>query len=59
MSRDPVMYLEDILQAAGWIEEYVAGVDFDGFCNDHMRVNGRSSACAISLLTRTSPWTLT
>lgn len=39
MSRDPLLYLEDILQAARWIDEYVTGVDFDDFVGDHMRFN--------------------
>lgn len=39
MSRDPFLYLEDILQAARWIEEYVADTDFDDFTVDHMRFN--------------------
>jgi uncharacterized protein with HEPN domain len=39
VSRDPLLYLEDILQAAEWIGEYVAGTDFDDLVSDHMRFN--------------------
>lgn len=39
MSRDPLLYLEDIVQAARWIDEYVAGTDYDDLVRHHMRFN--------------------
>lgn len=37
MSRDLRQYCRDIIDAAGHIEENVAGLDFDAFVKDRMR----------------------
>ena len=39
MSRDPRVYLEDILEAAGRVRAYVAESDKDGLAADSMRLD--------------------
>ena len=39
MPRDYLLYPEDILDASKRIEDYVSGVDFEGFVADNMRVD--------------------
>lgn len=36
MSRDPLVYLEHILDAAEHIVDYTQGVGFESFCDDEM-----------------------
>jgi uncharacterized protein with HEPN domain len=38
MSREPHLYLQDILLACADVREFVNGVDFDAFLSDKMRV---------------------
>jgi uncharacterized protein with HEPN domain len=39
MPRDCLLYLDDIGEAAGRIERYVAGLDYEAFIADEMRVD--------------------
>lgn len=37
--RDPKLYLRDIVDAMGAIEQFVEGVSFEAFTNDDLRVS--------------------
>lgn len=39
IDRDPILYLEDILQSMKRVEEYVSGLDFKNFKQDYKTVD--------------------
>ena len=40
MSREPHLLLQDIIESGEAIQLYVAGLDFDRFCSDQLRIDG-------------------
>ena len=39
MSREPQLLLQDIVDSGEAIQSYVAGLDYDRFCTDQLRVD--------------------
>jgi uncharacterized protein with HEPN domain len=40
LSREPHLLLQDIVESGEAIQAYIAGLDFDRFCSDQLRIDG-------------------
>ena len=52
MSREPQLLLQDIIESGEAIQSYIAGLDFEQFCADQLRIDAVARKLEASVVVR-------